>query len=130
MGTTRKHACTGLLGGAALILVVLGVLAMHGVGSHGSRHASTPSPHHDPALALAVGPAHAAADHLTSQQPTPTSWTTLCLAMLAGAVLLAVTSGRGSAALIVPRPRRRRVFPPGRRERDPPSLALLSVHRC
>lgn len=136
MGTTRKHARTGLLGGAALLLVVLGVLAMHGVGSHASGHGSAaPARHHDPATAQAVEPAMAqtaahAADHLGSQQPAPPSWTELCLAMLAGAVLLAFASGRGSAALTVPRPRPGRAFPPGRRDRDPPSLVLLSVRRC
>lgn len=135
MANTRKPACTGLLGGVALLLALLGVLAMHGVGSHGSGHTSaTASPHHDPVVTVVVGhAAHAtsvAADHLASQEPASSSWSALCLAVLAGAVLLTLASGRGPGALIAPRMRLGRPGPPGRRDRDPPSLAALSVRRC
>lgn len=132
MANTRKHACTGLLGGVTLLLVLLGVLAMHGVGSHGSGHASaTASRHHDPVVVTqVVGHAAHAADHLASQEPASSSWSALCLAVLTGAVLLTLASGRGSGALTAPRPRPGRPRPPGRRDRDPPGLALLSVRRC
>ena len=135
MGTAPQNARAGLLGGAALLLVLLGVLAMHGVAGHGSGHASVGAlPHHASAVAQDV--THAAHDlsapveHLAAHDSAPTSWTALCLAVLAGAVLMVLTARRASGVRVRSGPPGQSTRLPGRRDRDPPSLVLLSVRRC
>lgn len=135
MSTAPQHARAGLLGGAALLLVLLGVLAMHGVAGHGSGHAPAgAAPHHASAVAQAL--THAAHDlsvpagHLAAGDSAPASWTALCLAVLAGAVLMALTSRRASGVRVRSGPPGPSTQLPGRRDRDPPSLVLLSVRRC
>lgn len=145
MRTSSQHIRSGLLGGAGLLLVLLGVIGMHGIGGHGNHgapashaapgtdlavaHASPPSTVHRPAAHVAAG--HVAA--LTAD-PAPEDlnpWVALCLAVLVGGALLAVRGRAGIAARGVPP-----VWPvssslaPGRRDRDPPSLAVLRVRRC
>lgn len=139
MSTAPQHARAGLLGGAALLLVLLGVLAMHGVAGHGSGHGSghasaASAPHHASAVAQVL--THAAhdlsapAEHLAAGDSAPASWTALCLAVLAGAVLMALTSRRASGVRVRSGPPGPSTRLPGRRDRDPPSLVLLSVRRC
>jgi hypothetical protein len=137
MSTARQHHRTGLLAGAALVFVLLGVLAMHGVGGgHGGGHApvasstlgSTQSPdgHHAHRQAA---PTDAVA-HLAADVTDPSSWTALCLAILSGAVLLLVGSGTAVPAPSPVAPAGAGSPIPGRRDRDPPSLIALSVRRC
>jgi hypothetical protein len=135
MGTAPQNARGGLLGGAALLLVLLGVLAMHGVAGHGSGHASAgAAPHHASAVAHVV--THAAhelsapVEHLAAHDSAPATWTALCLAVLAGAVLVFLTARRASGLRVRSWPPSRSAQLPGRRDRDPPSLVLLSVRRC
>ena len=132
MSTARQHPRTGLLGGAALLLVLLGVLAMHGLGGHAAGHGPLPPSHaHDPVATRSVE--HHVTDtvqHLATDAPHHAWWTALCLAILVGAVLLRAgrptgTPGRLSALRPAPRTR----VPRGR-DRDPPSLVVLSVRRC
>ena len=134
MGTAPQHARAGLLGGAALLLVLLGVLAMHGVAGHGSGHASAgAAPHHASTVAQVVThAAHelSAVEHLAADHSAPVSWTALCLAVLAGAVLMLLTARRASGVRVRSGPPGRSTQLPGRRDRDPPSLVLLSVRRC
>ena len=132
MSTARPHPRTGLLGGAALLLVLLGVLAMHGVGGHAAAHGPLPPSHaHDSVATRSVD--HAVTETvrpLATDAPQPAWWTALCLAVLVGAVLL--LSGRPGGApgrLVTPRAASRTRIPGGR-DRDPPSLVVLSVRRC
>lgn len=136
MSTATKHARVGLLGGAALLLVLLGVLAMHGLGGHAAGHDALPGGHAVEPVAvgphghLAHEPVTDASTHLATDPGADPWWTALCLAVLAGAVLLAV---RGNVGVWLPGPTRRPVVTspvPGRRDRDPPSLLVLSVCRC
>jgi len=135
MGTPRQHARAGLLGGAALLLVLLGVLAMYGFGGHGNGNATPTAASHHAATTWqwgthAVHAAAGAAEHTTPDEPAHASWTALCLAVLAGAALLVLVTRRAAGALVrsgLPGPSMRL---PGRRDRDPPSLVLLSVRRC
>ena len=135
MGTAPQNARAGLLGGAALLLVLLGVLTMHGVAGHASGHASAnAAPHHASGVAQVV--THAAhglsapVEHLAEDDSAPVSWTALCLAVLAGAVLMLLTARRASGVRVRSGPPGRSTQLPGRRDRDPPSLVLLSVRRC
>jgi hypothetical protein len=137
MSTARQHHRTGLLAWAALLLVLLGVLAMHGVGGgHGADHrpvassglGSTPdvAGHHAPGPTAPTDPVA----HLAADVADPTSWTALCLAILGGAVLLLLGRGTAVPTPFPPAPTALRTRLPGRRDRDPPSLIVLSVRRC
>lgn len=132
MSTARQHPRTGLLGGAALLLVLLGVLAMHGLGGHAAGHGPLPSSHpHDAVATLAAE--HAAADaaqHLASDAPHQPWWAALCLAIVAGAVLLLAGRSTGAPVRVSSLRPAAAARIPGRRDRDPPSLVVLSVRRC
>ncbi len=136
MSTPTKHTRGGLLGGAALLLVLLGVIAMHGLGGHAAGHGAPAADHTGASVTVgghqhvAPEPVAGASAHLATSPEPHSAWTALCLAVLAGAVLLAL---RGRAGVVVRGTSRRPAAPspvPGRRDRDPPSLLVLSVCRC
>lgn len=137
MTTVPPPSRTGLPGAAALLLVLLGVLVMHGVGGHGAGHGADPEaghPHLDgiaPTVTV-VGPPGVTADSpqpATDEAPSP-PWTALCLAILVGAFLLTLTTGRGGRVRILPRRVAAAIRSPGRRDREPTRLVALSVCRC
>ena len=141
MGTAPQHTRNGLLGGAALLLVLLGVLAMHGLGGHSATghsatgHGGPPEAAHEHSVVTTVvgHAAHGAADaaeHLATGDPDAAAWTALCLAVLAGAVLLSLATRPGPVLRFAPARPGAASRPPGRRDRDPPSLVALSVRRC
>lgn len=137
MSTARQHHLTGLLAGAALVFVLLGVLAMHGVGGgHGAGHGQVASSGLGPTPGVAGHHAHGHAAptdsgaHLAADVADPASWTALCLAILGGAALLLVGRGTAVPTPLPPAPTALRSRLPGRRDRDPPSLIVLSVRRC
>jgi hypothetical protein len=136
---TRRH------GIAVTAVVVLGVLAMHGLGTHGLTGSHTPV--HTPALvtarATATGGHQAMAnasslgddvgDALAPSQPGDADGMTgLCMAILGlGLALLLLLRARGAAVRWpLPTARWPVVRIPAGRDRDPPTLALLSIRRC
>ena len=136
----QRHRVTRLLGPAALLLTLAGVVAMHALGVHGATtgHDAMPGmvraamPSHDdhgPAVergtagerwtAVERGAAHAA-----------TSAAGMCVAVLAGLGWSLLRSRRTTVAVAGPALRKvARTARPGR-DRDPPCLTALSVHRC
>jgi hypothetical protein len=129
----------------AFVGVLLGLIAMHGLGDRGAVSHELHTAATAPALA-AAHPAHAkseaspeagdkspaAASAAAPDSPTPGTWMAgLCLSVLAGAII----------GFLLTRPHRRLVFrgslaldslvarPSGRLDRDPPCLFELSVMR-
>jgi hypothetical protein len=133
---TRWH------GLAVTAVVVLGVLAMHGLGTHGLTGSHTPV--HAPAEATTTGSQHAMAaassvgvrvgDVLAapSQQGAADGMTELCMAILGLglALLLLLRARRAAVRRSLPAARWPVVRIPAGRDRDPPTLALLSIRRC
>ena len=139
MRTARRHHRTGLLAGAALLLVLLGVLAMHGVGGgHTVGHAplSASGPRDPVATGAAGHHVHGqtappgSVPHLAADVTDPAAGTALCLAILGGTVLLLLGTRTGVPPLLPPVRVVLGTRVPGRRDRDPPSLIALSVRRC
>jgi uncharacterized protein DUF6153 len=141
--TTQPRGATSGLLVPVLFVVLAGVLGMHGWGSHGvAGTGHTPSAHHSgvaadlqhSAVTVAgvvgegtfadtppAGSPHSAGMHLTD----------LCVAVLSGLglVLLLLRSPRRLAPVFMPALRPSHSRRPPVRDRDPPSLARLSVLR-
>ena len=130
---------------AVLFVVLAGVLGMHGWGSHGVAGAGhTTSGHHsgvtaEPehrgvtiALTVGDGRATAAPAPTGSRHSSGMGLTDLCVAVLSGlgfVVLLLLRSRRPLAAALMPTLRPWHSPTLRGRDRDPPSLARLSVLR-
>lgn len=132
-GTARSAALTRLLLGAAALL---GLLAMHGLGVHGTAHDSAPAAHGPHAAADPGGPAassslDAVGDPMSHESDT--SLLGLCLAVL-GVALLGLfgvgRAGRRPWIRLRLRDLRIAVSAVSSRDRDPPCLHLLSIQRC
>lgn len=136
-----RRAAPGALFVALLFVLVAGVFAMHGLGTHGSSSTG------QTAVTSASGPM--AADHQASVAGSTLEIATrpvtvaavgdggmamaeLCVAVLVGLgfALLLVEGLRRRTAISPPRLRQWRVRLPDARDRDPPSSSLLSVLRC
>jgi hypothetical protein len=137
---------TGWHGLAVTASVVLGVLAMHGLGTHGlsGPHDAAQTPtqataitsHHATAAVspLADGMADRVGDALAapSGQGAADGLTQLCTAILGLglALLLLLRARRAVVPWFRPTARWPAVRIPAGRDRDPPTLALLSIQRC
>lgn len=125
-----------------IAVVVLGVLAMHGLGTHGLTGSHTPV--HTPAHATATGGHHAMAaasllgDGVGDVLAAPShpgaadGMTEMCMAILGLglALLLLLRARRAAVRWALPAARWPLVRIPAGRDRDPPTLALLSIRRC
>lgn len=121
------------LGGVAALL---GVLAMHGLATHGTAHHPVEA---TPLVSVDHHAATAATDHSTplismpdgGEVPGLLGLTALCLAVLMAGVGL-VMGRRGGVTVMTRRGRSARAgtAPRVRRDRDPPCLIALSIQRC
>lgn len=125
---------------SVLFLVAIGVLGMHGIDTHGA------SPSHVSAVAHGISPVgaqtltgpalHVEAGQVAVGTPRDAdgagSLVGLCMAVLNAALVLLVLlwTRRRVPSLRVWLDRRQTLRLPYGRDRDPPSLAHLSVMRC
>lgn len=123
----QRHRVTRLLGLAALLLTLAGVVAMHALGVHGATAG------HDamPGMVQAAAPSHRhgpALERGTALDAASTAG--MCVAVLAGLGWSLLRSRRTPVVVAGPALRKvARTTRPGR-DRDPPCLTALSVHRC
>jgi hypothetical protein len=146
MPTTISAHARGAPSGLLVVLLFLlltGVLGMHGWGSHGVAGAGHTPVAHDSGLAGLQHPAVAIArvvGEAASSAPPLLNGSTdrqgmvlagLCVAVLStvGLVLLLLRAVRRRAAVPLPSPRLSHARRVNQRDRDPPSLARLSVLR-
>ena len=120
-----RHRVTRLLG---LALTLAGVVAMHALGVHGATTGHDPMP----GMVHAAAPSHdrhgAALER--GSAVAMTSMAGMCVAVLAGLGWSLLRSRRTTVVLAGPALRKAaRAARPGR-DRDPPCLTALSVHRC
>ena len=142
----RDPAWRRLVLGCAWTLLVIGLLAMHGLGTHGAgRHSvSDTTTIHAPAGVRGADEAGTAdmpalamreADERTPTRQDPFgSLTAMCLAVL-GSLLLArcgirITHSQRESRRVTSRQWPPYAFQPTRGLRDPPALRMLSVIRC
>lgn len=120
--TRRLHAPAW--GRAVLLVLVLGGLfAMHGLDQHGTGDETSSEMHASSAVVSAV-------DVVAPEVPSMHEMTGMCVAVLAGLVLLLLPSRRSTDGVPARPPSVvRRVVRRGR-DRDPPCLRSLSVYRC
>ena len=121
--TRSGRRATSWFRAVLLVLVLGGLFAMHGLDQHGTAVQMSPGVHISAPVASAV-------DVVGPEMPTMRDMTGMCVAVLAGLVLLLVPFRRTTDGV----PARpwdvvARVVHRGR-DRDPPCLRSLSVHRC
>ncbi|MEO5709005.1 MAG: DUF6153 family protein [Nocardioidaceae bacterium] len=108
------------------VLLLCGLLLMHGFDLHRTTSAGT-------SQMSAMSAAAASTDDGPTVRPSPAHGMgamSLCVAVLAGAVLL-LHALRRTTGGVPTRPRwAARTLPRRGRDRDPPLLTLLSVRRC
>jgi hypothetical protein len=127
----RTWARLAVLGG-----VVLGVVAMHGLSSHGMSAGSEPTMQAaGPSMSIASMAPYGHASPTLSPDPGPGMG-----GAMAGLCVAVIGLGLGLVAMLMRRrgvPLTARRIPPGMavrslrgRDRDPPSLIRLSIQRC
>jgi hypothetical protein len=127
----RTWARLAVLGG-----VVLGVVAMHGLSSHGMGPGSAPTMHAaGPSMSIASTASYGHASPTLSPDPGPgigRAMAGLCVAVIGlGLGLVAMLTGRRRVPLTARRTASGWAVPSLRgRDRDPPSLIRLSIQRC
>jgi len=125
-----------------VLAALLGLLAMHGLGAHGTAHrahasesmAPVSTGHSAPPTAdgRAATSAPASGSPYAEQDPGLLGVSALCLAVLLVGVGLAVVLGRRRAVVPTRTSTPDAITTPvrGRRDRDPPCLFALSIQRC
>lgn len=127
------RAAAAVIRAVLLVLLLCGLLLMHGFDLHGFDLHGTTSAGSSQMSAMSAAPAAVSADDGPTVRPSPAhvmGAMSLCVAVLAGAVLLLHALRRTTGGLPT-RPRwDARTLPRRGRDRDPPLLTLLSVRRC